>query len=308
MELEFLGTGAGVPSKGRNVSSTALKMLDERNEVWLFDVGEATQHQILRTAIKPRKIKKIFITHLHGDHIFGLPGLLASRSNQGGSEPLEIYGPVGVKLFVETSLKVTGSKLSYPIKFIELKTGGEIFNDSTFKVYAGELKHRVTCFGYRVVEKPRVGELLVDDLAKYHIPNGPIFGQLKAGKTVTLEDGTVINGQDFIGPEKPSKIVTIISDTRYTPEIDKLCENADVIVHESTFSNDEKKLAYNYFHSTATQAAEVAKRSHAKGLILTHISARYTGRGALVLQKEAQKIFKNTKVAKDFDLFEVPFK
>src|SRR5699024_10396128 len=110
-----------------------------------------------------------------------------------------------------------------------LKTGGEIFNDSTFKVYAGELKHRVTCFGYRVVEKPRVGELLVDDLAKYHIPNGPIFGQLKAGKTVTLEDGTVINGQDFIGPEKPSKIVTIISDTRYTPEIDKLCENADVI-------------------------------------------------------------------------------
>ncbi|CAJ1174702.1 ribonuclease Z [Companilactobacillus nantensis] len=307
MELEFLGTGAGVPSKGRNVSSTALKMLDERNEVWLFDVGEATQHQILKTAIKPRKITKIFITHLHGDHIFGLPGLLASRANQGGNTPLEIYGPVGIKEYVETSLKVTGSRLGYQIKYIELKNDGEVFNDKTFSVYAGKLKHRITCFGYRVVEKPRVGELLVDKLQEYHIPNGPIFGQLKAGKVVTLDDGTVIDGKDFIGPDKPSKVVTIISDTRYTPEIDKLSQDADVIVHESTFSNDEKKLAYNYYHSTATQAAEVAKRCHAKGLILTHISARYTGRGALILQKEAQKIFKNTRVASDFDLYEVPF-
>lgn len=308
MELEFLGTGAGVPSKGRNVSSTALKMLDERNEVWLFDVGEATQHQILKTAIKPRKITKIFITHLHGDHIFGLPGLLSSRANQGGNSPLEIYGPVGIKEYVETSLKVTGGKLGYQIKYIELKNGGEIFNDKTFTVYAGKLKHRITCFGYRVVEKPRPGELLVDKLSEYHIPNGPIFGQLKAGQVVTLDDGMVLNGKDFIGPDKPSKVVTIISDTRYTPEIDKLSQDADVIVHESTFSNDEKQLAYNYFHSTATQAAEVAKRSHAKGLILTHISARYTGKSALILQKEAQKIFKHTRVARDFDLYEVPFK
>src|SRR5699024_5896566 len=128
-----------------------------------------------------------------------------------------------------------------------------------FTVTAGKLIHRVTCFGYRVTEKPRTGELLVDELKKYHIPNGPVYGQLKAGQTVTLDDGTVINGKDFIGPDKPSKVVTIISDTRYTPEIDKLSENADVIVDESTFSNDEKKLAYNYYHSTATQAAEVAK-------------------------------------------------
>ncbi|MFD1419149.1 ribonuclease Z [Companilactobacillus keshanensis] len=307
MELEFLGTGAGVPSKSRNVSSVALKMLDERNEVWLFDVGEATQHQILKTAIRPRKITKIFISHLHGDHIFGLPGLLSSRSNQGGQTPLEIYGPVGIRDFVETSLNVTGSRPNYHIKYIELKNGGEIFNDKTFSVTAGKLKHRVTCFGYRVTEKPRIGELQVDKLKEYNIPNGPIFGQLKSGKVVTLEDGTTLDGKDFIGPDKPSKVVTVISDTRYTPEIDTLSKDADVIVHESTFSNSDKKMAYNYFHSTATQAAEVASKANAKGLLLTHISARYTGKNALTLQKEAQKIFKNTRVVNDFDIYEVPF-
>ena len=307
MELQFLGTGAGVPSKGRNVSSTALKLLDERNEVWLFDVGEATQHQILETNIRPRKIAKIFISHLHGDHIFGLPGLLSSRANQGGNSPLELYGPVGLKKFVETSLGVTGTKLGYRIKYIELKTGGEIFNDSTFSVYAGKLEHRIASYGYRVVEKPRTGELLVDKLKQFNIPNGPIYGKLKAGQVVTLPDGTDLDGKDFIGPDKAGKIVSIISDTRYTPEIDHLVAHADVVVHESTFSEEDKKLAYSYFHSTASQAARVAKKCHVKGLLLTHISARYTGNSALLLQNEARKIFNNTRVVKDFDIYPVPF-
>ena len=197
MQIEFLGTGAGSPGKFRNVSSLALRLLEERNSIWLFDAGEGTQHQILRTTIKPRKIDKIFITHLHGDHIFGLPGLLSSRSFQGGNDKLTIYGPKGIRNFVLTSLKVSETKLSYFIEFVELTDGGKIFEDDKFTVYAAHLDHKIEAFGYRVVEHDHPGELMVDKLQADQVPSGPIYGQLKAGKTVTLPDGRVINGQDL---------------------------------------------------------------------------------------------------------------
>ncbi|MCT7846297.1 MAG: MBL fold metallo-hydrolase, partial [Lactobacillus iners] len=184
MEIQFLGTGAGQPSKGRNVSSTALKLLDELNEIWLFDVGEATQHQILETNIKPRKITKIFISHNHGDHIFGLPGLLSSRSFQGDSGGLTIYGPAGIEQFVQISLKVSKTKITYPIKYVILKDDGIIFEDKQFAVFTAKLDHRIESYGFRVVEKPRPGELQMDKLKQYNLPNGPILGRLKAGETV----------------------------------------------------------------------------------------------------------------------------
>lgn len=124
MELEFLGTGAGVPAKHRNVTSIALRLLDERNAVWLFDCGEGTQMQILHSTIRPRKIEKIFITHLHGDHIYGLPGLISSRSFQGGDTPLEIYGPKGIKAYIQTVLRISQTKVSYPLHFSRLKKKG----------------------------------------------------------------------------------------------------------------------------------------------------------------------------------------
>ncbi len=138
MQLQFLGTGAGQPSKARNVSSLVLKLLEEINEVWMFDCGEGTQHQILETTIKPRKISKIFITHLHGDHIFGLPGFLSSRSFQSSDEQtdLDLYGPVGIKEFVLTGLRISGSRLGYRINFHEIDSAGKIFEDDSFEVYA----------------------------------------------------------------------------------------------------------------------------------------------------------------------------
>ncbi|KRO08739.1 ribonuclease z (rnase z) [Lactiplantibacillus xiangfangensis] len=306
MQLEFLGTGAGSPGKFRNVTSTALRLLDERNEVWLFDVGEGTQHQILRMTLKPRKIAKIFITHLHGDHIFGLPGLLSSRSFQGGDEPLTIYGPVGIRDFVQTSLRVSGTRLSYPLKFQEISDGGTIFEDATFKVSCLPLEHRIACYGYRVEEADHPGELQADRLKALNIPSGPVYGQLKAGQTVTLDDGRIINGQDYIAAPQAGRTVTILGDTRKTPNAAILAQDADALVHESTFGKDEGKLAHNYFHSTSTQAAQVAKQAGVRQLLLTHISARYTGKLSKELQKQAQKVFANTKVVRDFDLIDIP--
>ncbi|MBG9983192.1 ribonuclease Z [Aerococcaceae bacterium DSM 111020] len=302
MEIQFLGTGAGVPSKSRNVSALALKLLQELNQIWLFDCGEATQHQILETTIRPRKIRRIFITHLHGDHIFGLPGLLSSRSFQAGEdqEPLTIYGPPGIEKFIKVSLQVSKSHLLYPLEIIELDpNGGSLSLENGWKINYLPLKHGVLSFGYRVEEPDAPGELLVDQLAAYNIPNGPIFGQLKRGETVILADGTELDGADFIGPAKRGRIVTILGDTRPNENIQRLAQDADVLVHEGTHASNEAKMANKYYHSTIAQAAEAAKRANVGQLLINHISARYLYQDIQRMQKETQKIFKNTRIAHD---------
>ena len=308
MQLEFLGTGAGSPSKQRNVTSVALKLLEELNEIWLFDAGEATQHQILHTTNRPRKVTKIFITHLHGDHIFGLPGFLSSRSFQGGNEPLTIYGPVGIKKFVMTALQVSESRLSYPLKFVEIDHSQELFNERGFKVTTMSLDHKIACYGYRIEEADHPGELQVDKLRQDNIPSGPIYGQLKAGKTVKLDDGRVIDGKNYIGKPQPGRIIAILGDTRQTPNAVVLAHKADVLVHESTFAKNEAKMAHNYYHSTSLQAAEVAKQAGVKKLLLTHISARYTGKAAYQLAYQVRDVVPDTRVVNDFDVIDVPFK
>ena len=306
MELEFLGTGAGVPAKHRNVSGLALKLLDARNAIWLFDCGEGTQMQILRTNIKPRKIEKIFISHLHGDHIFGLPGLLSSRSFQGGEEPIIIYGPAGLENYVRTSLQVTKTRLAYPLQFVELSEG-IIFKDKQFTVECMLLDHGIDSYGFRVKETDHEGMLLVEKLVALGIPAGPIYGKLKQGQKVTLSDGREINGQDFVGESKKGRIVTIFGDTRFTSKSSEFAKDSDVIVHESTFNKNEAKLARAYFHSTTHQAATIAKEANAKKLMLTHISARYLAKEAKELEEEARDIFPNTQIAKDFDIIDIPF-
>lgn len=302
MEILFLGTGAGVPSKSRNVSSLALKLLNELNEVWLFDCGEATQHQILKTTLKPGKVRKIFITHLHGDHIFGLPGFLSSRSFQGGdNKPVTIYGPKGIKDFVESALKYSKSNILYPIHFVELDPqGGLLKLEKNWQVKYLPLQHGILSFGYRVEEPSSPGELQIDRLKAYNIPNGPIFGQLKKGETVELEDGTVLNGKDFIGQEKEGKVITILGDTRPNPNILKLADRADILVHEGTHAKGEEKLANRHYHSTVVQAATVAKQAQVKQLLLNHISSRYLGKDAKRLEDDAKAVFASSKVVHDF--------
>lgn len=201
MELIFLGTGAGVPSKGRNVTAIALTMLNERNSIWLFDCGEATQHQILRSSIRLSKLEKIFITHLHGDHIFGLPGLLSSRSFQGGDTALTVYGPMGIANYIRTSLVVSGTHLKYPLEIVEID-GEVVFEDADFKVICRELDHGILSYGYRIEEADKPGALDAAGLSALGVKPGPIFKELKEGKTITLENGIVVDGSQFIGPAK----------------------------------------------------------------------------------------------------------
>ncbi|MFT8837072.1 ribonuclease Z [Liquorilactobacillus satsumensis] len=309
MEIEFLGTGAGSPAKARNVTSIALKLLEEINEIWLFDVGEGTQHQILRTTIKPRKIARIFITHLHGDHIFGLPGFLSSRSFQGAEKlgQLVIYGPKGIQEYVQTSLRLSQSKLTYKIKYVEIDEEGLLFENSKFQVFAARLDHRIECFGFRIVEHDYPGELQVDRLRAEKVPSGPLYGKLKAGEKVVLPDGRTLNGKDYLGQPKRGRIVTILGDTRQTPNVLALAQHANALVHESTFGKDESQLAFSYYHSTNIQAAKVAQKAQVGKLFLTHISARYVGLKSLQLEKDARAVFKQTTLANDFDTFFIPF-
>ncbi|WP_010093153.1 ribonuclease Z [Ornithinibacillus scapharcae] len=307
MELYFLGTGSGVPSKERNVSAVALMLLQEANSVWLFDCGEATQHQILNTSIKPRKINKIFITHMHGDHIFGLPGLLSSRSFQGGEDELTIFGPKGIKEFVDTSLTLSGTHITYPLTFVEIEEG-KIFEDEQFSVYCKKLEHGVPSYGFRIEEKNKPGELQVDQLKAFGIPPGPIYRQIKENEVVTLEDGRKLNRKDFIGPDKIGRHIAILGDTRSTHRNHEFVNGVDVLVHEATFDKEKVALAEDYYHSTTEQAAALAKKANVKRLVMTHISSRYQSEEIDVLLQEAQEIFPDSYIASDFYQFQIPSK
>ncbi|RAZ76720.1 ribonuclease Z [Planococcus halotolerans] len=303
MQILFLGTGAGMPSKQRNTSALALKLLEERGAVWLFDCGEATQHQILHTTLKPRKIEKIFITHLHGDHIYGLPGLLGSRSFQGGDEPVEIYGPPGIKEFVESVLRISRTHLNYTIHFIE-ELEGVIFEDDLMKVTTAKLDHVIPSYGFRIEQKPLPPKLLIDRARDLGVPKGPLLAKLKSGKDVTLDDGSIIRSKDVTEPGQPGFVVTILGDTRFCRSAVDLGQHADVLVHEGTFDSSTEKLAGEYGHSTIKEAAETAKQANANTLIVNHMSSRFLPEDEKQLVKEMRDVHEQAFIAHDFDEFE----
>jgi len=304
MQLQFLGTGAGMPSKQRNTSSLALKLLEERRSIWLFDCGEATQHQILHTTLKPRKIEKIFITHLHGDHIFGLPGLLGSRSFLGGNEPLTVYGPKGLEDWIKLTLRTSNTHLNYELQIVEIQEG-IIFEDEDFIVTAKELEHVIPCFGYRVEQKPLPGKLLVEKTREYGVPKGPFLKQLKDGQDVTLEDGRIVRSKDVTTAPIVGFTVSILGDTRYCHNSIELSRDADIVVHEATFDAGTEELAKPYGHSTIMEAATVAREAGAKTLIANHISARFLPETAKALAEQGKTVFSDIRIASDFAEYEM---
>lgn len=296
-----------MPTRSRNVSSLALR-LPQRAEVWLFDCGEGTQHQILRSDLKISQITRIFITHMHGDHIYGLMGLLASCGLAGNPSRIDIYGPPKLEDYLKACGRYSQTHLSYPLK-VHTVQPGTIFEDDDFVVSCAPLTHRVPAFGYRVAEKDRPGRFDVDRAMAMGIPPGPIYGKLKRGEAVTLEDGRTINGADLCGDLNIGRKVVYCTDTIYCENAVQLAQDADVLVHEATFAHQDAELAYQRLHSTSTMAAQVALGGQVKQLIMTHFSPRYAPGNAIVLNDlltEAQAIFPKTLMAHDFLTYEVP--
>ncbi|MEH1846205.1 MAG: ribonuclease Z [Nostoc sp.] len=307
MQITFLGTSSGVPTRSRNVSSVALR-LPQRAELWLFDCGEGTQHQIMRSELKISQLSRIFITHMHGDHIFGLMGLLATCGLAGNVERIDIYGPPGLNDYIQTASRYSYTHFSYPIKVHAIRPG-VIYEDDEFTVSCGNLHHRITAFGYRVAEKDRIGRFDAEKAKALQIPPGRIYGQLKRGETVTLADGRVIDGTQLCGPTEIGRKIAYCTDTIYCHGAVELAKDADVLIHEATFAHQDADMAFQRLHSTTTMAAQTALAAGAHQLIMSHFSPRYAPGNTLELKdllKEARAIFPHTDMAYDFMIHEVP--
>ena len=307
MEITFLGTSSGVPTRSRNVSSVALR-LTQKAEVWLFDCGEGTQHQFLRSEIKSSQVRRIFITHMHGDHTFGLMGLIASGGLAGNAQPIDIYGPSGLEEYLYACSKYAYMNLGSRLKVHQVEPG-LVYQDENFKVSCLLLKHRVPAYGYRIEEKDRPGKFNLEKAKALGIPPGPIYGKLKQGQTITLEDGRIIKGTELCGAPETGRKVVYCTDTVFCDAAVELAQDADVLIHEATYAHQDAEMAFARLHSTSTMAAQVALLAGVKQLIMTHFSPRYTPFGTITLdnlKQEARAIFPNTKLAYDFYTYEVP--
>lgn len=308
MKVWFMGTGAGRPNKHRNVTGAALQLPDPHCAWWLFDAGEASQHQLMKLPLKMSKLEKIFITHLHGDHLYGLPGLLSTRSFDGGVSKVEMYGPIGLKQYIETIFGLTGTTLDYELVIHELDErldGGVIFEDACFKVEAKPLVHRVPCFGYRITESDGPGRLLPGKLRELGVEAGPMYGKLKRGETVTLADGRIVTPESVTDGVVPGRVVTMLGDTAPCDNAMLLARGADLLVHEATFAAGMEAKAHEFGHSTTAEAAAAARAAGAKRLVMTHFSGRYSNEELAGLEQEAQAIFPNSSAALDLGCYEI---
>lgn len=283
--------------------------LPQRSEVWLFDCGEGTQHQLLRSDLKSSQIRRIFITHMHGDHIFGLMGLLASCGLAGSpQQQIDLYGPPELNDYLKACRRYSQTRFSYPMQ-VHTVSPGVVFQDEEFTVSCEQLEHRVPAVGYRISEQDRSGRFDVDRAKALGIPSGPLYGRLKRGELVTLPDGRKINGASLCGPTEMGRKVVYCTDTIFCDRAVELAQGADVLIHEATFAHQDAELAYQRLHSTSTMAAQVALMAQVKQLIMTHFSPRYAPGNALQLAdllQEARAIFPNTTLAYDFLTYDVP--
>jgi len=307
MKIIPLGTSSGKPTLRRNVS--ALAVVGE-GEWWLFDCGEGTQMQIARAGLSPQKLAGIFISHLHGDHFNGLPGLLSSMALDNREKELTLVAPLGVGDYLELTARLKICYVNYPLNLIEFndKSFAEtpqalVYESTRLTIVTRPLDHRIFALGFRLEEKIKPGRFHLEKARELGIPAGPLYSQLQAGKSVTLSSGRVIQPSEVLGEPRPGKIVSYCLDTRPCLNAVKLAENADWLIHEATFTEDHIEESHHFGHSTAVQAAEIAVEARAKRLLLTHFSSRYTDLRPLV--EEARTVFPDVVAAEDLAVFEV---
>lgn len=296
IEIVFLGTGSALPTKDRMLPSI---VINYEGESILFDCGEGTQFQMNSYNIKPFKIKNIFISHLHGDHFFGLPGLLSSMNLFKRTEPISIYGPTGLKQFLDICFQVTHMTKRFEINVVEISEDfkeGILFETDKYYIKSIPLDHSLFDLGFRFQEKDKPGHFNPDKASIYNLSAGPLIGELKKGKSIVY-NGNLINPQNVLDEPIKGKSITIATDTKFTEKAIKLSENSDILIHEATFEESLFEKAREMNHSTTVDAANTAKLANVKQLIITHISSR--NEDIEKLTNESKKIFENTICAYD---------
>ncbi|MCR4676496.1 MAG: ribonuclease Z [Sphaerochaetaceae bacterium] len=294
-EVFVLGTSGMQPLPGRFLTSA---MVRREGDLFLFDCGEGTQVSLKMLNLHWKKISSIFISHMHADHVTGLPGLLMLSSQVDRTEPLYIYGPEKLKDYVEANRKLLDMYINYQIKFVPVTPGVIVENDE-YTVEAVPLLHTKPCFGYVLKEKDRAGEFSVENAKALGVPMGPMWGQLQRGMSVELEDGRTVNPQEVLGQPRKGIKFSYITDTMYMSYISEHVKDSDLLLCEGMFTRELSQDAFEKKHMTSTQSATIARDGRVKQLGLIHYSPRYTDRELLRLKDEACEVFENTVLCKD---------
>ena len=293
LTLTFLGTGAAIPTLDRNVASLAVQ---REGETLLFDCGEGTQRQMMRYGVG-FALAEIFFTHYHSDHLLGLTGLVRTMGMQDRTAPMMVYGPRGAARVLGGVLSIGVERNKFPVEIVEVQPGDRLGRPD-YEIAVFPTEHRADTVGYALVERERLGRFHPERARELGVPEGPMWGLLHRGETVELPDGRRVGPADLVGAPRPGRKVVITGDTRPTADVVLAARDADVLVHEATFGDDEALRARETGHSTASEAARVALEAGVRRLVLTHISARYS-REAPELALEAQALFPETIVARD---------
>lgn len=296
INLTFLGTSDAIPSARRNHPAI---LLNYNEENILVDCGEGTQRQFRKAELNPNKVTRILITHWHGDHVLGIPGLLQTLSLGGYNKTLFIYGPKGTKYFMNNLLRTFVFVENYKIQVEEVE--GVFFRGKDFYLEAKSMTHSIPCNAYSFI---KIGQLRIDKakLKKYKLPEGPLLKDLKFGKNIKY-NGKIFKAKDLTYSDE-SKKISFILDSSFNDKMISFVKDSDILITESSFTSDLQDLAKEYGHLTAKQAGEIAKKSKSKELILTHISSRYDKNPKIVLD-DAKKIFKNSKIVQDLDKIKI---